>query len=106
MTDAISNYSRIALNNDARTRSGANRPEPLDGRSESGQSVGAGSSSLVAPLGDQLQLSDVARQAMKTDAFDRAKVDAIKTALEKGAYPLDPRRIAESFYAIERMIKG
>lgn len=107
MTDAISNYSRIALNNDARTRSGAaNRTESLDGRSESGQSVGVGASSLMAPAGDQLQLSDVALQAMKTDAFDQAKVDAIKTALKKGDYPLDPHRIAESFYAIERMIKG
>ena len=37
-------------------------------------------------------------------AFDRAKVEAIKQALRDGSYPLDPRRIAESFVAIERMI--
>ena len=105
MSDPISNYSRIALN-DARTRSSASRPEALDGRSESGQGAVVGASSLMTPMGDQLQLSDVALQAMKTDAFDRAKVDAIKSAIEKGDYPLDPRRIAESFYAIEQMIKG
>jgi negative regulator of flagellin synthesis FlgM len=48
----------------------------------------------------------VALQAMKTDSFDQAKVEAIKTAIQKGDYPLDARRIAESFYAIEQMIKG
>ena len=37
---------------------------------------------------------------------DQAKVEAIKTAIQKGDYPLDARRIAESFYAIEQMIKG
>ncbi|MGA0992004.1 MAG: flagellar biosynthesis anti-sigma factor FlgM [Burkholderiaceae bacterium] len=31
-------------------------------------------------------------------------MDAIKQALQDGSYPLDPRRIAESFVAIERMI--
>jgi negative regulator of flagellin synthesis FlgM len=105
MTDAISNYNRIALN-DARNRSTASRPESLDGRTESAQGGSAASSSLAASLGDQLQLSDVALQAMKTDSFDQAKVDAIKTAIQKGDYPLDARRIAESFYAIEQMIKG
>jgi negative regulator of flagellin synthesis FlgM len=104
MTDAISNYNRIALN-DARTRSTASKPESLDGRTESAQGAGV-SSSLTASLDDQLQLSDVALQAMKTDSFDQAKVDAIKSAIQKGDYPLDARRIAESFYAIEQMIKG
>ena len=105
MTDAISNYNRIALN-DARTRSTASKPESLDGRTESAQGAGVASSSLAASLDDQLQLSDVALQAMKTDSFDQAKVDAIKSAIQKGDYPLDARRIAESFYAIEQMIKG
>ena len=36
--------------------------------------------------------------------FDRAKVDAIRHAIHNGQYPLDPRRIAESFVAIEQMI--
>jgi anti-sigma28 factor (negative regulator of flagellin synthesis) len=33
------------------------------------------------------------------------KVDAIKQAIQDGQYPLNPRRIAESFYAIEQMIR-
>lgn len=36
--------------------------------------------------------------------FDRAKVDAIRDAIKNGQYPLDSRRIAESFVAIEQMI--
>ena len=36
--------------------------------------------------------------------FDRAKVDAIREPIKHGQYPLDPRRIAESFMAIEQMI--
>jgi negative regulator of flagellin synthesis FlgM len=36
--------------------------------------------------------------------FDRAKVDAIRDAIKNGQYPLDPRRIAESFVAIEQLI--
>ncbi len=36
--------------------------------------------------------------------FDRVKVDAIKHAIHNGQYPLDPRRIAESFVALEQMI--
>lgn len=105
MTDAISNYSRIALN-DARTRSAASRPESLDGRGVSDQGTGVAASSPMAPLDDQLQLSEVALEAMRTDSFDRAKVEAIKSAIQQGEYPLDSRRIAESFYAIEQMIKG
>ncbi len=38
--------------------------------------------------------------------FDRAKVEAITHALQEGDYPLNPRRIAENFVAIEQMIQG
>jgi flagellar biosynthesis anti-sigma factor FlgM len=41
---------------------------------------------------------------MADPGFDRAKVDAIKTALREGTYPLDSRKIAESFVALERLI--
>lgn len=54
---------------------------------------------------DELSLSEVAQRAMKEPEFDRTKVDAIKQAIERGQYPLDSRRIAESFMAIEKMIK-
>jgi negative regulator of flagellin synthesis FlgM len=43
---------------------------------------------------------------MSEPGFDRAKVDAIRAAIQQGQYPLDSRRIAESFVALEKMIKG
>ena len=43
-----------------------------------------------------------AQMPKKLDGFE----DAIKQALRDGQYPLDSRRIAENFVAIERMIKG
>jgi negative regulator of flagellin synthesis FlgM len=60
----------------------------------------------AVPQSDELKLSQVARQAMQEPEFDRAKVDAIKLAIQQGQYPLDSRRIAENFVAIEKMIKG
>jgi anti-sigma28 factor (negative regulator of flagellin synthesis) len=32
-------------------------------------------------------------------------VEAIKVAIQQGQYPIDTRRIAENFMAIEKMIK-
>jgi negative regulator of flagellin synthesis FlgM len=53
---------------------------------------------------DQVVLSDIAKRAMAEPAFDRQKVDAIKEAIKDGNYPLNAKRIAESFVAIEKMI--
>jgi negative regulator of flagellin synthesis FlgM len=55
---------------------------------------------------DQLHLSNVSKRMDEQPSFDRVKVDSIKKAIEDGNYPLDPRRIAESFHAIEQMISG
>lgn len=61
--------------------------------------------SPTAPAPDTLELSAAARTPTAGEApFDRAKVDAIKQAIERGQYPLDPRRMAESFLAVEQMI--
>jgi flagellar biosynthesis anti-sigma factor FlgM len=56
------------------------------------------------PMDDELMLSETARQATGSEAFDQAKVDAIKQAIQDGNYPLDSRRIAESFEALERLL--
>lgn len=66
--------------------------------------LSAAASIETQPRRDELILSEAARQADRTESFDRAKVEAIKDAIRNGQYPLDSRRIAESFYAIERMI--
>jgi flagellar biosynthesis anti-sigma factor FlgM len=63
-----------------------------------------GLSKVSARPTDEVKLSAVAQKAAQEPEFDRAKVEAIKTAIQQGHYPLDSRRIAESFMAIEKMI--
>ncbi len=57
-----------------------------------------------APKGDELLLSPIARKAMAEPAFDREKVEAIKQAIKDGSYPMDARRIAQSFASMEKLI--
>jgi len=57
------------------------------------------------PGPDELHLSNVAARAMAEPDFDRVKVKSIKKAIQDGQYPLNPRKIAESFHAIEQMIR-
>ncbi len=73
---------------------------PLDGQTDGAKA----SSAAAAPKDDQLVLSEVARRAMAEPGFDRAKVESIKQAIKDGSYPMNSRRIAESFSAMERLI--
>ncbi len=72
---------------------------PTDGAAEPAKAPGA-----AAPKDDQLVLSEVAQRAMAEPAFDRAKVESIKQAIQDGSYPMNSRRIAESFAVMERLI--
>jgi negative regulator of flagellin synthesis FlgM len=107
MTDAISQYGRQNLS-DNTVRNSADKVKKSS-TSQSASSVGStGSSERAAPASrgeDTVSLSSVAQRAMAEPDFDRAKVEAIKQAIAQGQYPLDSRRIAESFVAIERMIR-
>jgi negative regulator of flagellin synthesis FlgM len=47
----------------------------------------------------------LAAQLSNEPVFDRQKVDQIKQAIEQGQYAVDPKRVAEQFMAIERMIR-
>ena len=100
MTQPISQFGRIAQM-DSSARQAAAKSEA---RAKSDVSTSLTSSPVARD--DELQLSQVARQVMQEPEFDRAKVEAIKLALQEGKYPLDSRRIAENFLAIEKMIKG
>ena len=51
-----------------------------------------------------MSLSNVAQKVMAQPDFDRSKVEAIKQAIQEGNYPVNPRRIAENFVALEKMI--
>lgn len=65
----------------------------------------APTSDTRGPAEDQVQLSNVADRAMAAGPdFDAEKVERIKQAIRDGNFPVDSRRIAESFVALERMI--
>ena len=54
---------------------------------------------------DEVKLSGVAQKAMSSAPdVDEEKVARIKQAIEEGRYPVDSRRLAESFAALERMV--
>ncbi|MSQ64749.1 MAG: flagellar biosynthesis anti-sigma factor FlgM [Limnohabitans sp.] len=55
---------------------------------------------------DSVSLSNVKDRIDAQPAFDRAKVESIKAALQQGNYPVSPRRIAENFVSLEKMILG
>ncbi|TXI73044.1 MAG: flagellar biosynthesis anti-sigma factor FlgM [Limnohabitans sp.] len=103
MTDPISHFGRMAqMDSNVRQAAKAEKRPAANEQALAPQSAG------TAPVrqDDEVQLSQVARQAMQEPEFDRAKVEAIKTAIQQGQYPLDARRIAENFVALEKMIKG
>lgn len=102
MTDPLSPLSRLGRSNATDRTQALDKAEP---RSTPAGNVAA-SKPAVGAGADRLELSDVARRAMEEPGFDRAKVEAIKQAIKEGQYPLDSRRIAENFMAIEQMIKG
>ena len=39
-----------------------------------------------------------------TTGMDQKKVDQIKLSIEEGSYPLDNRKIAESFIPLEKLL--
>ena len=55
---------------------------------------------------DEVILTHVMQKAMDAPSYDQAKVENIKKSIQDGQYPLDPRRIAESFNALEKLIRG
>ena len=73
-------------------------------RPDDGQAEGAKASAPAVPKDDQLVLSEIAQRAMAEPGFDRAKVESIKQAIQDGSYPMNSRRIAESFAAMEKLI--
>ncbi len=96
MTDPISNYGRQNALENAKTVS--NKTE---------RRLVTVSDAGVAPKkaeSDRVELSALAQAAQSEPAFDRDKVENIRKAIQDGQYAVDPKRIAEQFLAIERMI--
>ena len=99
MTDPISSFRRVAQ------MDSSNRQAAAKAQERASDAASEGLTKVLAPQTDEVKLSAVAQKAMQEPEFDRAKVEAIKLAIQQGQYPLDSRRIAESFLAIEKMIK-
>jgi len=68
--------------------------------------VAANKSAAVAKGAEVSGFSAIKARLKQEPDFDRVKVDSIKHAIENGQYPLNPRRIAESFVALEQMISN
>lgn len=103
MTDPINTYSRPLGTPGVSGSRAAQRQDGAKGASEASARPAEPTPNRV-PQDEQLELSPTARRSMTDPSFDRAKVEAIKAALSEGTYPLDSRKIAESFVALERMI--
>jgi negative regulator of flagellin synthesis FlgM len=53
---------------------------------------------------DRNEVGEASRQALASSDFDAAKVESIRKAIADGQYAIDPKRIAESFMALEAML--
>ena len=99
MTDPITNVGRTAAqsvtNND-----GAQLKKANDVMKQVGDQVSTSRAS------DELVLSKTAESALANAEFDAAKVAQIKAAIEEGNYPIDSKKVAESFASLQKMISG
>jgi negative regulator of flagellin synthesis FlgM len=103
MSDPFSINSRIGNASATRTTAAKLDAKPSAGKSDS--AVEAKSSPApAAPGADTVNLSQISQRVKDAPDFDRAKVESIKAALREGSYPINPRRIAENFVALEKMI--
>ena len=100
MTDAINSANRAArvdlLAENARLKK-AEEAEKFRKAPVSTADSAKGSS-------DEIRLSAAATKVMDGPDFDADKVERIKQAIRDGNYPLDSRRIAESFVALEKLV--
>jgi len=103
MTDPISNQMSRLTNTTGPARSAADK---TDKKAVGNPTADAKAADRKAVESDSLELSNVNQRVNNQPEFDRSKVEAIKQSLKNGSYPLNPRRIAESFVALEQMITG
>jgi len=53
---------------------------------------------------DALTLSDKVTEALQEAEFDHKKVEELRFAIARGAYPLDSMKIAEKFIELEKLL--
>ena len=104
MSDPISNYGRMTQSS-AAARNAIEKVDPKGTSAAAAKEETApAKAAAAAPGADKISLSNVAQKVMAQPEFDRAKVESIKQAIKDGNYPINPRRIAESFVALEKLI--
>jgi flagellar biosynthesis anti-sigma factor FlgM len=113
MTNAINPYSRQAPADSPLRKAldQASKRESLAASSVGGpaplETDVAVSKSAAASKGAEVAGFKAINDRLKQEPdFDRTKVESIKKAIESGHYPLNPRRIAESFVALEQLISN
>ncbi len=96
MTDPISGVSAKALS--------AIKPEQKKDDELKSADVESQKAPVARQTSDEVQLSDETVIELRRAGFDEAKVAQIKQALADGNYPLDPKKIAEGFTEIEKLL--
>ena len=69
-----------------------------------GNATSSGSPQVNTFSDDQVVLTEVGKKISEDPGFDPVKVEAIKQAISEGNYPLDSRKIAESYASLEKLI--
>ena len=108
MTDAISNHSRVPTGNTTlRSVSDLSTYGSSSKRGSSTNSAPAPTptASLPSAGADTVSLSNVSLQIAQQSGFDQGKVSSIKQAIQNGDYAIDPRRIAQGFTSLEKLIR-
>ena len=105
MSEAINNQSRLSQSN-ASMRSAIEKTDKKQGPQTQLVTEDSAPAKAKASSADTLSLTNVTERVKEQPSFNRAKVEAIKQALSDGNYPLNPRRIAESFVSLEKMVQG
>ena len=96
MTDPISGVSAKALS--------AIKPEQKKDEELRSADLESQTAPVARQMSDEVQLSDETVVELSRAGFDDAKIAQIKQALADGNYPLDPKRIAEGFAEIEKLL--
>jgi len=96
MTDPISGIGGKALS--------AIKPEQKKDEPVNSAESDAQITSATPMASDEVKLSDETVVELKRAGFDEGKVAQIKQALADGNYPIDPKRIAQGFTDIEKLL--
>lgn len=93
------------MTNSINNLSGSPRTQPATTNRPAAKAQEKGQPQLAELGHEPRQATEMVKVALsKSSDFDEAKVQSIKRAIEEGKYPLDPKRIAESFLSIENLI--